>query len=106
MVLVSGPATVRAPTGATSTIPIVALDHESGPVQAGFARGFARTCGNMAGFLLDQPGLTGKWLGLIGEAVPRARRIAVPRDPSTRPWQLAAIKGRARQGTEVVAQLQ
>jgi putative ABC transport system substrate-binding protein len=40
-------------------------------------------------------GLTGKWLGLIEEAAPKARRIAVLRDPTTGPWQLAAIRGAA-----------
>src|SRR4249919_726965 len=42
VLLVSGPAAVRAATDATSTIPIVALDLESDPVTAGFARSFAR----------------------------------------------------------------
>ena len=92
VLLVSGPAAVRAATDATSTIPIVALDLESDPVSAGFARSFARPGGNMTGLFLDQPGLTGKWLELIGEAVPGARRIAALRDVSTGPWQLAAIK--------------
>jgi putative tryptophan/tyrosine transport system substrate-binding protein len=95
VLLVSGPAAVRAATDATSTIPIVALDYESDPVQAGFARSLARPGGNMTGCFLDQPGLTGKWLELIGEAAPGVRRIAVLRDPTTGPWQLAAIKGAA-----------
>ena len=95
VLLVSGPAAVRAATDATSTIPIVALDLESDPVSAGFARSFARPGGNMTGLFLDQPGLTGKWLELIGEAVPGARRIAALRDVSTGPWQLAAIKAAA-----------
>ena len=95
VLLVSGPAAVRAAREATSTIPIVALDLESDPVGAGFARSFAKPGGNMTGCFLDQPGLTGKWLELIGAAVPGTRRIAVLRDPSTGPWQLAAIKGGA-----------
>jgi len=49
----------------------------------------------MTGLFLDQPGLTGKWLGLIAEAAPKARRIAVLRDPTTGPWQLAAIQAAA-----------
>lgn len=95
VLLVSGPAAVRAAADATSTIPIVALDYESNPVQAGFARSFAQPGGNMTGLFLDQPGLTGKWLGLIEEVAPKARRIAVLRDPTTGPWQLAAIRGAA-----------
>jgi putative ABC transport system substrate-binding protein len=95
VLLVSGPAAVRAARDATSTIPIVALDLESDPVRAGFARSFAQPGGNMTGCFLDQPGLTGKWLELIGAAAPGTRRIAVLRDPSTGPWQLEAIQAAA-----------
>ena len=86
------PAAVRAAKDATSTIPIVGLDLESDPVAAGFARSFAQPGGNITGCFLDQSGLTSKWLELMGQVVPDARRIAVLRDPSTGPWQLAAIK--------------
>jgi len=92
VLLVSGPAAIRAAKDATSTIPIVALDLESDPVQAGFVRSLAQPGGNMTGCFLDQPGLTGKWLELVREAVPAARRIAVLVDTTTGPWQLAAIK--------------
>src|SRR5215831_1754339 len=51
--------------------------------------------GNITGCWLDQPGLTGKWLELIGEAAPGTRHIAVLRDPTTGPWQLAAIRASA-----------
>ena len=95
MILAIGPAAIRAARDATSTIPIVALDLESDPVQAGFARSLAQPGGNITGCFLDQPGLTGKWLELIGEAVPGTRRIAVLVDPTTGPWQLAAIKAAA-----------
>lgn len=97
VLLVSGPAAVRAARDATSTIPIVALDLESDPVRAGFVRSFAQPGGNITGCFLDQPGVTGKWLELIGEAVPGIRRIAVLRDPSTGPWQLDAIRAAAEQ---------
>jgi len=95
VLLVSGPAAVRAAKDATSVIPIVALDLESDPVQAGFARSLAQPGGNLTGCFLDQPGLTGKWLALIEDAVPGSRRIAVLVDTTTGPWQLAAIKAAA-----------
>jgi putative ABC transport system substrate-binding protein len=95
VILVSGPAGIRAAKDATSAIPIVALDLESDPVQAGFVRSLAQSGGNITGCFLDQPGLTGKWLELIGEAVPGACRIAVLADMTTGPWQLAAIKSAA-----------
>jgi putative tryptophan/tyrosine transport system substrate-binding protein len=95
VIVVSGPAGIRAARDATGTIPIVALDLESDPVEAGFARSLAQPGGNITGCFLDQPSLTGKWLELIGDAVPAARRIAVLADPTTGPWQLTAIKAGA-----------
>src|SRR5262249_4789061 len=97
LIFVSGPAGIRAARDATSTIPIVALDLESDPVQAGFASSLAQPGGNITGCWLDQPGLTGKWLELIGEAAPGNRHIAGLRAPTTGPWQLAAVRGSARQ---------
>ena len=96
VIYVSGPAGVRAVSAATRTIPVVALDLESDPVAAGFARSLAQPGGNITGCFLDQPGLTGKWLELIGEAVPGVRRIIVLRDPGTGPWQWDAIRSAAR----------
>ena len=95
VVLAIGTPALQAARDATSAIPIVAFDLESDPVQAGFARSFAHPGGNITGCFLDQPGLPGKWLELIGEAVPGTHRIAVLRDPTTGPWQLAAIKAAA-----------
>jgi putative tryptophan/tyrosine transport system substrate-binding protein len=95
VILVSGPAGIRAVRDATRTIPIVALDFESDPVEAGFARSFAQPGGNITGCFLDQPGLTGKWLGLIVEAVPGSRPVGVLVDLTTGPWQLAALKASA-----------
>jgi putative ABC transport system substrate-binding protein len=95
VILVSGPAGIRAARDATDTIPIVALDLESDPIQAGFARSLAQPGGNITGCFLDQPGLTGKWLELIEDAVPGTSRSAVLTDPTTGPWQLAAIKSAA-----------
>ena len=95
VLLAIGLPALRAARDGTSAIPIVALDLESDPVQAGFVRNFAHPGGNITGLFLDQPGLAGKWLELIMETVPRTRRIAVLRDPTTGPWQLAAIKAAA-----------
>ena len=95
VILVSGPAGIRAAKDASSAVPIVALDLESDPVQAGFVRSLAQPGGNITGCFLDQAGLTGKWLELIGEVAPGARRIAVLADITTGPWQLAAIKAAA-----------
>jgi putative ABC transport system substrate-binding protein len=92
VLLAIGPAALRAASDATSAIPIVAIDLESDPVQAGFARSLAQPGGNITGLFLDQPSLAGKWLELMTEAAPAARRIAVLVDATTGPWQLASIK--------------
>src|SRR6059036_2207511 len=75
VLLTIGPAALRAARDATSAIPIVAVDLESDPVQAGFARSLAQPSGNITGLFLDQPSLAGKWLELIREAVPGTRRF-------------------------------
>ena len=96
VILAIGPQALWAARDATSTIPIVAIDLENDPVQAGFARSLARPGGNITGLFLDQPGLTGKCLELIEEAAPGIRRIAVLVDTTTGgPWQLTAIKAGA-----------
>ena len=95
VILVSGPAGIRAVRDATRIIPIVALDFESDPVEAGFASSFAQPGGNITGCFLDQPGLTGKWLDLIVEAVPGTRPVGALVDLTTGPWQLAALTASA-----------
>src|SRR5215468_7091431 len=92
-----GPAALRAARDATDTVPIVAIDLETDPVAAGYARSLARPGGNVTGLFLDQPGLTGKWLEFIRAAVPGVRRVALLHDPTTGPWQLAAAQAAAKQ---------
>ncbi len=87
-----GPQAARAAIGASRTIAIVVTDLESDPVDARFIASFARPGGNVTGLFLDLPGLTGKWLQLVREVVPAARRIAVLWDPTTGSYQLRALK--------------
>jgi putative ABC transport system substrate-binding protein len=94
-ILALGPAALKAARDATGSIPIVAFDLETDPVAAG-ARSLARPGGNVTGLFLDQPGLTGKWLELIREAVPTVRRVGLLWDSTTGPWQLAAAKAAAQ----------
>ena len=94
-----GPAAVKAALGATRTIPIVAIDLESDPVQAGWAGSLARPGGNLTGLFLDLPGLAGKWLDLLRSAAPDARRMGLLWDPTTgrrsasRRWRLRSAWG-------------
>jgi len=69
VLLVSGPAAVRAARDATSTIPFVALDLESDPVRAGFVRSFAQPGGNMTGLASQFEERITKQLQLLKEAV-------------------------------------
>jgi len=92
----TGPAAIRAARSATTEVPIVALDLESNPVQAGWARSLARPGGNLTGLFLDLPDLTGKWLELIRETVPGVRRVGLLWDSTTGSPQLIAAKGAAQ----------
>ena len=93
---VSGPAAVRAAKSATSTIPIVALDLETDPVASGLVQSLARPGGNLTGLFLDLPSLAGKWLELLGEAVPGRKRVGVLWDSTTSPAQLDAARAAAK----------
>jgi putative ABC transport system substrate-binding protein len=112
-----GPPSVVAAKQATGTLPILAVDLETDPVAAGFVASFARPGGNITGLFLDLPGLTGKWLQIIRDVLPDAKRIAVLWHAPTGPYQLRAIATAAkaasidlqvlefREGTELQAAL-
>jgi putative tryptophan/tyrosine transport system substrate-binding protein len=77
----SGTATIAALLQATRSVPIVfavAVD----PVGAGFVASLARPGRNATGFTTFEYGLSGKWLELLKEIVPRVTRVAVLRDPT------------------------
>jgi ABC-type uncharacterized transport system substrate-binding protein len=95
VLLVVGPAAVKAAIAATHTIPIVAIDLESDPVQNGWMKSLSRPGGNVTGFFLDLTGMSAKWLQLLHEAVPGARRISLLWDATTGGAQLAATKAAA-----------
>lgn len=84
-ILVMGPAAVRAAANATTVIPMVAVDLESDPIAEGFAAALARPGKNITGLFLDFPEMSGKWIQLLKEAVPKLGRVAVLWDPATGP---------------------
>jgi putative ABC transport system substrate-binding protein len=86
---------IEAVRGATADLPIIAVDLESDPVESGFVASLARPGGNLTGLFLDLPTLCGKWLQLIGEAVPGIATIAVLWDSKTGSHQLNAMKAAA-----------
>jgi putative ABC transport system substrate-binding protein len=81
-VIVSGgtPGT-RAALAATKSIPIV-FAGVGDAVGSGFVASLSRPGGNATGFLVSEPGMGGKRLALLKDAIPEARRVAVLWNPS------------------------
>src|SRR5262245_25932530 len=52
-ILAAAPRAVQAAAGATTSIPVIAIDLESDPVASGFLRSLARPGGNVTGVFLD-----------------------------------------------------
>jgi putative tryptophan/tyrosine transport system substrate-binding protein len=77
----AGPAILRFARQASSTVPIVAYDFETDPVEAGFAQSIARPGGNVTGIFLDQPTFASKWIELLRECLPQLSRVALLWDP-------------------------
>ena len=95
IVAVSPPA-VKAAAAATRDLPIVAQDLETDPVASGLVASLAKPGGNLTGLFLNHAELAAKWLQMVKEIVPGARRIAVLRDANTGPYQIAAITAAAK----------
>jgi putative tryptophan/tyrosine transport system substrate-binding protein len=91
-----GPVLVAAAREATSSIPIVAHDLESDPVAMGWVKSLARPGGNMTGFFLDIPEMSGKQLALIREVLPRLPRLAIIGVPGLNAVQFAATEAAAK----------
>jgi len=95
VLLVVGPAATTAALHATRSIPIISIDLESDPVQNGWMKSLAHPGANLTGFFLDLTGTSVKWLQLLHEAVPGARRISLLWDVASGGAQLAATKAAA-----------
>jgi len=87
----SGPQAMRAAVAASRTIPIVGDNLEDDPVADGLVASIGRPGGNLTGFFLNLPDLTAKWLQLIREILPGARRVAVLWDATTNSSQVRAV---------------
>ena len=96
VIYAQGPAAVGAARTATRVIPIVALDFETDPVQAGWARSLARPGGNLTGTFLDNSALAGKWIELLRASAPGVRRMGLLWDSTTGSAQLLAAKAAAQ----------
>ena len=65
---------------ATRTIPIIFIG-PSDPVAQGFVQSLAHPGGNITGFVVLEPSLGGKFLGLLKEIAPHLKRVAVLVNP-------------------------
>ena len=95
IIFASGPAAISAAREATSVSPIVAMDLETDPVEAGWVKSLARPGGNLTGLFLNLPSLAGKWLELLRAAAPGIRRVGVLWDSTTGSAQLIAARAAA-----------
>jgi putative ABC transport system substrate-binding protein len=93
VILATGTPVVEALQRATRSVPIVFVTVID-PVGAGFVESLARPGGNTTGFTLFEYGLSGKWVELLKEVVPTAKRVAILRDAAvgSGTGQLAAIQ--------------
>jgi putative ABC transport system substrate-binding protein len=85
VILVAGPQPSMAARVATTSIPIVMIA-EMDPVATGVVSSFARPGANVTGFSMQMPGLAGKRLALLREAVPQVSSVSViwnPGNPAT-----------------------
>jgi putative ABC transport system substrate-binding protein len=69
----------------TRTIPIVFVV-VSDPIGSGFVTALPRPGGNITGFMSNEPTLGGKWLQLLTEIAPAAKRAAFMFNPDTAPY--------------------
>lgn len=95
VLILVGPHTLKHARNITS-VPIVAIDLESDPVQAGYAESFSRPGRNITGLFMDLPGMAGKWVQLLKECAPAIDRVIILWDPVTGRSQVDAISGAAR----------
>jgi putative ABC transport system substrate-binding protein len=87
VILTTGTTTTQAARRATSTIPVI-MTFVSDPVEAGFVASLAHPGGNITGLTNLGPELSGKWLELLKQIAPKASRVGVLMNPTTRPHRI------------------
>jgi putative tryptophan/tyrosine transport system substrate-binding protein len=83
---------LAAAKSATKTIPIVGIDLEIDPVEAGLVESIARPGGNVTGLFLDLSELSGKHLQILKEIIPGTSRVAVLGDPDINAPQIRELQ--------------
>jgi putative tryptophan/tyrosine transport system substrate-binding protein len=82
---------LAAARNATRTIPVVGIDLEIDPVEAGLVASIARPGGNITGMFLDLAELSGKHLQFLKEIIPGTSRVAVLANPDINASQLREL---------------
>lgn len=95
VIVTSGPPGIGAAKQATSTIPIVMGRMDDADAH-GFIASLARPGGNITGLSFQSGELSGKWLELLREALPRLSRVAVLWDATGTAHQVKMIEAAAR----------
>jgi putative ABC transport system substrate-binding protein len=96
VMLAANPHVIRATRNASRSIPTVGIDLETDPIDAGWVKSLARPGGNLTGFFLDIPELSGKQLQFLAEALPRLQRVGVLWDAHVATPQFKATEAAAR----------
>jgi putative tryptophan/tyrosine transport system substrate-binding protein len=81
VIVVAGEPAIIAARQATTTVPIV-MAAVGDPVGRGFVASLARPGGNITGVSNLAVEMTGKWVELLKEAVPKAMKVAALRNPT------------------------
>ena len=92
VILAIAPAAVEVASRTTKDIPLIAVDHSTDPIEAGYVKTLAHPGGNITGIFMDFPELAGKWLDLLKASTPSLKRVALAWDPSTGMAQLNAAR--------------
>jgi ABC-type uncharacterized transport system substrate-binding protein len=103
-ILAAGPPAVQAARGATTSIPVIAIDLESDPVASGLVASLARPGGNATGVFLDFPDFSAKCLQMLVESVSALTGVAILWDPTTGSLQLKSVQA-AAQGFNISVQV-
>jgi putative ABC transport system substrate-binding protein len=96
VIFARGTCALAAAKNATRSIPIVGIDLESDPIEAGLVASIARPGGNITGLFLDLSELSGKHLQFLKEIMPRASRAAVLGNPDINALQIRELERVAR----------
>jgi putative ABC transport system substrate-binding protein len=95
VIVTGGPQAVRAAKDTTSTTPIV-MGRMDDVVEHGLVASLARPGGNITGLSFQTGELSGKWLDLLKEVLPKLTRVAVLWDTSSTAGQLRTIEETGR----------